>query len=118
MNWNQVRQLYLDGYDIQSHGLEHKRLKELASYNQIESVILGGKYCLEEMGFNPTIFQAPYNKGGDDPKIVNMISEYFDMGFTDHSKLMFLNCDGWENFGYDKKSYEGTTDCRPYFHDR
>jgi len=117
MNWNQVRQLYLDGYGIQSHGLEHKRLKELTSYNQIESVILGGKYCLEEMGFNPTIFQAPYNKGGDDAEIVNMISEYFDMGFTDHAKLMFLNCDGWENFGYDKKSYEGTTDCRPYFYD-
>jgi len=30
---------------------------------------------------------------------------------------MFLNCDGWENFGYDKKNYYGTTDCRPYFSD-
>ena len=25
MNWNQVRQLYNDGYDIQSHGLKHTR---------------------------------------------------------------------------------------------
>lgn len=117
MSWNQVRQLYDDGYDIQAHGLEHQKLKELSSGYEIESIVGGGKYCLQDMGFNPTIFQAPYNKGGDDPKIVDIISKYFDSGFTGHSELMFLNCDGWENFGYDKKSYEGGTDCRPYFSD-
>ena len=30
---------------------------------------------------------------------------------------MFLNCDGWENFGYDKENYHGTTGCGPYFSD-
>lgn len=34
-----------------------------------------------------------------------------------HSKLMFLNYDGWENFGYSRESYEGSIDCRPYFSD-
>ena len=28
---------------------------------------------------------------------------------------MFLNCDGWENFGYGKNNYEGTTDCSHIF---
>ena len=30
---------------------------------------------------------------------------------------MFLNCDGWKNFGYDEENYHGTTDCGPYFSD-
>lgn len=117
MSWDQVRQLYLDGYDIQSHGLEHTRLTDVQSYDQIDSIVRGGKVCLEEQGFSPIAFQAPYNKGGDDPMIIGAISKYFDLAFTGHSELMFLNCDGWENFGYDKKNYYGTTDCSPYFSD-
>ncbi|HSL14147.1 MAG TPA: polysaccharide deacetylase family protein [Nitrososphaeraceae archaeon] len=117
MSWNQVRQLYNDGYDIQSHGLEHTRLTELKSENEIQSVISGGKECLQDNGFSPTAFQAPYNKGGEDPFIVDTIANNFDFAFTGHSELMFLNCDGWENFGYDEENYHGTTDCRPYFSD-
>ena len=117
MNWNQVRQFYNDGYDIQSHGLSHTRLTDLKSENEIQSVISGGKECLEDNGFSPTVFQAPYNKGGEDPFIVDTIGNYFNLAFTGHSELMFLNCDGWENFGYDKENYDGTTDCGPYFSD-
>ena len=117
MNWNQVRQLHTEGYDIQSHGLEHTRLTDLKSENEIQSVISGGKECLQKNGFSPTVFQAPYNKGGDDPFIVDTIGNYFNLAFTGHSELMFLNCDGWENFGYDKENYYGTTDCGPYFSD-
>ncbi|HEX2407629.1 MAG TPA: polysaccharide deacetylase family protein [Nitrososphaeraceae archaeon] len=117
MNWNQVRQLYNDGYDIQSHGLKHTRLTDLTSEKEIQSVISGGKECLQKNGFNPTAFQAPYNKGGEDPFIVDTIGNYFNLGFTGHSELMFLNCDGWENFGYDKENYHGTSDCGPYFSD-
>ena len=117
MNWNQVRQLSDDGYDIQSHGLEHKRLTDIKSENEIQSVISGGKECLQENGFSPTVFQAPYNKGGEDPFIVDTIGNYFNLAFTGHSELMFLNCDGWKNFGYDKENYDGTTDCGPYFSD-
>lgn len=117
MDWDQVRVLYQNGYDIQSHGLEHKRLTELKSSSEIDTVVSGGKDCLEEQGFSPTIFQAPYNKGGDDPKIIDAIGRNFDLAFTGHSELMFLNCDGWENFGYDKENYQGITDCRPYSYD-
>src|SRR5687767_12276483 len=41
MNWNQVGQLYNDGYDIQSHGLEHTSLTDLKSEKEIQSVISG-----------------------------------------------------------------------------
>jgi peptidoglycan/xylan/chitin deacetylase (PgdA/CDA1 family) len=117
MNWNQVRQMYNDGYDIQSHGLSHTILTDLKSENEIHSIISGGKKCLQDRGMSPTAFQAPDNKGGDDPLIVNTIGKYFNFGFTGHSELMFLNCDGWENFGYDKDDYDGTTNCDPYFSD-
>lgn len=117
MNWNQVKQLYNDGYDIQSHGLSHTILTDLKSENEIQSIISGGKECLQERGFSPIAFQAPDNKGGDDPFIVDTIGNYFKFGFTGHSELMFLNCDGWENFGYDKDDYHGTTNCKPYLSD-
>ncbi len=117
MNWNQVRQMYNDGYDIQSHGLSHTILTDLKSENEIQSIISGGKECLQDKGMSPTAFQAPDNKGGDDPLIVDTIGKYFNFGFTGHSELMFLNCDGWENFGYDKDDYDGTTNCDPYFSD-
>ncbi len=117
MSWNQVREFYDDGYDIQSHGLKHQRLTEVESDNEIELIVGGGQECLQEKGFSPTIFQAPFNKGGDDPHIVETIGKYFDLAFTGHSELMFLNCDGWENFGYDRENYDGATDCHPYFSD-
>ena len=117
MSWDQVKELYNNGYDIQSHGLEHERLTEIESANEIESIVSGGKECLEEKSFSPTIFQAPYNKGGDDPEIVDIISKHFDFAFTGHAELMFLNCDGYENFDYGKEEYKGSTDCRPYLSD-
>ncbi|MGD1837040.1 MAG: polysaccharide deacetylase family protein [Nitrososphaeraceae archaeon] len=117
LNWDQLRQLHLDGHDIQSHGAEHKKLVDLKSYKKIESVVRDGKKCLQEKGFNPTAFQAPFNKGGDDPKIIDIISRYFDFAFFGHAKYMFLNCDGWENFGYGKNNYQGITNCNPYFYD-
>src|SRR5215203_439871 len=117
MTWDQLRQLQNEGHDIQSHGSEHTRLLEINSYEQLESIVKEGKECLQQQGFSPTVFQAPYNKGGNDPKIVDIISRYFDFAFMGHSKLMFLNCDGWENYGYSRESYEGSIDCRPYFSD-
>ncbi|HJU58367.1 MAG TPA: polysaccharide deacetylase family protein [Nitrososphaeraceae archaeon] len=117
LNWDQIRELHNDGYDIQSHGLEHKKLTEIKSPTEIESIIGGGKKCLEEKGFSPTAFQVPFNEVGDNHLIVDTIAKYFDFAFIGHSELMFLNCDGWENFGYDKKNYYGTTDCRPYSSD-
>src|SRR5215203_5338791 len=117
MSWNQIRKLFEDGHDIQAHGSEHTRLTYLKSSEEIESIVSEGKECLQENGFSPIVFQAPYNKGGEDPFIVDTIGNYFNLAFTGHSELMFLNCDGWKNFGYDKENYDGTTDCGPYFSD-
>jgi peptidoglycan/xylan/chitin deacetylase (PgdA/CDA1 family) len=114
LNWDQLKQLQNEGHDIQSHGSTHLKLVDLDTYEEMETIVREGKECLQEQGFNPIAFQAPYNKGGDDPKIAEIISKYFDFGFTGHAKYMFLNCDGYENFDYGKDNYEGSTDCNPY----
>ena len=43
-----------------------------------------------------------------------MISEYYDFGLSGHSRLMFLNCDGWVNYGFKTRSYKYQEDCNPY----
>jgi peptidoglycan/xylan/chitin deacetylase (PgdA/CDA1 family) len=117
LSWDQLRQLQNEGHDIQSHGADHVKLIDLNTYEEMESIVREGKICLQEQGFNSTVFQAPYNKGGNDPKIAQIISKYFDFAFAEHAKYMFLNCDGWENFGYGRANYEGITDCSPYSSD-
>jgi peptidoglycan/xylan/chitin deacetylase (PgdA/CDA1 family) len=117
LSWDQLRQLQNEGHDIQSHGSTHVKLIDLNTYEEMESIVREGKVCLQEQGFNPTVFQAPYNKGGNDPKIAEIISKYFDFAFAEHAKYMFLSCDGWQNFGYGKKNYEKSTDCSPYSSD-
>jgi Polysaccharide deacetylase len=117
LSWDQLRQLQNEGHDIQSHGSTHVKLIDLNTYEEMESIVREGKVCLQEQGFNPTVFQALYNKGGNDPKIAEIISKYFDFAFAEHAKYMFLSCDGWQNFEYGKKNYEKSTDCSPYSSD-
>ncbi|HXV88618.1 MAG TPA: polysaccharide deacetylase family protein [Nitrososphaeraceae archaeon] len=112
LNWDQIRQLYEDGHDIQSHGMEHKDLRTL-SLEGLEYEIGGSKECLENNGLKPTYFQYPSNKGGDNATILKMVSNFFDFGLAGHSTLMFLNCDGWINHGFKAQSYKYQQDCNP-----
>jgi hypothetical protein len=93
--------------------MEHKDLRAL-SLKELEYEIGGSKECLEDNGLKPTYFQFPSNKGGDNATILKMISNYFDFGLADHSKLMFLNCDGWVNHGFKTQSYKYQYDCNPF----
>lgn len=112
MHWDQIRQLYKEGHDVQSHGLEHRDLRKL-SIEGLEREIGGSKECLEE-GLKPAFFQLPSNKGHDNITVLNMVSKFFDYGLSDHSKLMFLKCDCWVNHGYKTQSYKYQYDCNPF----
>jgi hypothetical protein len=112
LNWDQIRQLYQEGHDIQSHGMEHKDLRFL-SLEGLEYEIGGSKECLEDNGLNPAFFQFPSNKGGDNLTVIKMVSNFFDFGLAGHSTLMFLNCDGWVNHGFKTQSYKYQYDCAP-----
>jgi hypothetical protein len=113
MSWEEIESLHNEGYDIQSHGMDHKDLRIL-SPDEREYEIGQSKKCLLDHGINSTVFSAAYNKGGHDPEIIETIAKYYDFGFSGHSTLMFLHCDGWEKFDFDEANYKGQTDCRTY----
>lgn len=115
MNWDEIKFLQDEGYDVQSHGMDHRYLRNL-SPDEIEDEVAGSKQCLEERGLTANFFQVPFNRGADNSTILNIISKHFDFGLSGHSKLMFLNCDGWER-GYKTKSYKYQYDCKPLLDD-
>ena len=116
MNWDEIIQLQKEGHDIESHGMEHRYLGNLSGPD-LEHEVAGSKECLKKQGLNPVFFQFPSNKGEENSTILKMVSKYFDFGLSGHSELMFLYCDGWMNYGFNKKSYKDQYDCRPYFED-
>jgi peptidoglycan/xylan/chitin deacetylase (PgdA/CDA1 family) len=113
MSWDEIKQLYMVGHDIESHGKEHRDLRKLSSEG-LEHEIVESKKCLTDQGLKPTYFQFPNNKGNGNSTVLKMVSRFFDFGLADHSKLMFLNCDGWVNHGYKTQSYKYQYDCNPF----
>ena len=116
MTWEEIRILQNEGHSIESHGMEHRYLLNLTS-TELQNEIAGSKECLEDQGLKPTFFQFPSNKGAHNSSILKMVSENFDFGLSDHSVLMFLNCDGWVNHGFKTQSYKYQHDCRTYSED-
>jgi peptidoglycan/xylan/chitin deacetylase (PgdA/CDA1 family) len=106
MSWNDILQLQQDGQDIESKGMTHRDLNQLAPQD-LEFEIGGSKQCLENHGINsPNIFAAVHGNAWNNSTVIDMISKYYgfaDNGFAD---LIFLRCDGY----IDHKQ----TDCRTY----
>ena len=113
MNWSEIQTLYKDGHDIESHGMEHRYLRNL-TLEELKSEVEGSRECLENRGFSPVYFQIPSNRGAENSTILKTISENFEYGLSGHSRLMFLGCDGWVNHGFKTKSYKYQYDCNPY----
>src|ERR687888_754452 len=111
--WEQITALQQDGMDIEAHTMTHPNLNDLSSQAGLDYEIGQSKQCLENHGFNPTIFAYPNGKGADNPKVVNTVAKYYDLARTDtKSALTFLHCDGGSN---NNGSNEQQTDCRTYF---
>ena len=109
VTWQQIAALQQDGMDIEAHTMTHPNLNDLSSHTDLDYEIGQSKQCLENHGFNPTIFAYPNGKGSDDPKVVSIVAKYYDLARTDtKSALTFLHCDGNSN---------EQTDCRTYFND-
>jgi peptidoglycan/xylan/chitin deacetylase (PgdA/CDA1 family) len=105
--WQQIAALQQDGMDIEAHTMTHPNLNDLSSQADLDYEIGQSKQCLENHGFNPTIFAYPNGKGSDDPKVVDTVAKYYDLARTDSkSALTFLHCDGND---------DGQTDCRTHF---
>jgi peptidoglycan/xylan/chitin deacetylase (PgdA/CDA1 family) len=109
ITWQQIAALQQDGMDIEAHTMTHRNLNDLSSQADLDYEIGQSKQCLENHGFNPTIFAYPNGRGSDNPKVVNTVAKYYDLARTDtKSALTFLHCD-WNN--------DGQTDCSTQFSD-
>jgi peptidoglycan/xylan/chitin deacetylase (PgdA/CDA1 family) len=105
--WQQITALQQDGMDIEAHTMTHPNLDDLSSQSDLDYEVGQSKHCLENHGFNPTIFAYPNGRGAHDPKIVNTVAKYYDLARTDtKSALTFLHCD---------VNNDGQTDCRMHF---
>jgi peptidoglycan/xylan/chitin deacetylase (PgdA/CDA1 family) len=107
--WQQIAALQQDGMDIEAHTMNHLNLNDLSPQADLDYEIGQSKQCLENHGFNPTIFAYPNGEGADNPKVVNTVAKYYDLARTDtKSALTFLHCDG---------NINEQIDCRMYFGD-
>ena len=57
MSWSDILALKQDGQDIESKGMTHRDLNQLAP-KDLEFEIGGSKQCLENHGINPNIFAS------------------------------------------------------------
>jgi peptidoglycan/xylan/chitin deacetylase (PgdA/CDA1 family) len=94
ITWPEIAALQQDGMDIEAHTMTHPNLNDLSSQADLDYEIGQSKQCLENHGFNPTIFAYPNGKGSDIPNVVNTVAKYYDLARTDtkSSALAFLQC--------------------------
>jgi peptidoglycan/xylan/chitin deacetylase (PgdA/CDA1 family) len=92
MNWNEIRQLQDDGYDIASHTMNHDNLEEM-SFEQAKYEISESKKCLLNNGIKDVkVFTYPKNGGSEDPKIIEEVSNHYEIARTGTEPLSFLDC--------------------------
>src|ERR1051325_4007954 len=115
ITWPEITALQQDGMDIEAHTMTHPILNDL-SQSDLNYEIGQSKQCLENHGFNPTIFAYPNGDGPDDSKVVNTIAKYYDLARTDtkSTALALLPCGG---DGTNVNNQQQRTYCETYLND-
>ncbi len=123
MTWQDIETLDSEGHNIEAKSLNHKDLTKLSA-SELEFEVGQSKKCLDDHNIDARVFGTPYGKGWDNSTVINTIAKYYDFAITGFSKLMYLNCDGWnEQQGEVKEEEEDgvksntQTDCRTYSDD-
>src|SRR5918999_235881 len=117
MTWQEIETLHNEGHDIGAKSLSHKDLTTL-SPSELEFEVAQSKKCLADHNIDARVFGTPYGAGWDNPTVIDTIAKYYDFAITGFSKLMYLNCDGWNE--QEEEDGDGTntqTDCRTYSDD-
>src|ERR687886_298406 len=111
MTWQDISQLYKEGYDIESHTMTHKVLSKLSAAD-LDYQVGQSKQCLyDHLGVYPTILSPPHGKGSKNATVIDTIAKYYDLsigGFV--TGAMFLHCDGWKQ--QQRQQSTSQTDCR------
>ena len=116
ITWPEITALQQDGMDIEAHTMTHPILNDL-SQADLDYEIGQSKQCLENHGFNPTIFAYPNGDGPDDAKVVNTVAKYYDLARTDtkSSALALLTCG--DGGGTNVNNQQQRTYCETYLND-
>src|ERR687889_713099 len=110
MSWEDITELYKEGYDIGSHTMDHKDLSQM-SEKMVNFEVGQSKQCLLDHGINNiTSFAYPFNTGYDEGEVLNIVAKYYDIARRGDNPLMYLHCDGF-------KEQSSQTDCRTYSDD-
>ncbi|MDF2769017.1 MAG: Polysaccharide deacetylase [Nitrososphaeraceae archaeon] len=115
MTWQDIETLYNDGHNIGAKSLNHKDLTTLSA-SELDFEVGQSKKCLDDQNIDARVFGTPYGKGWDNPTVIDTIAKYYDFAITGFSKLMYLNCDGWNQQEEEENGYKSNTqtDCRTY----
>ena len=117
MTWQDIETLYNEGHDIGAKSLNHKDLTTLSA-SELEFEVGQSKKCLADHNIDARVFGTPYGAGWDNPTVIDTIAKYYDFAITGFSKLMYLNCDGWnQQEEVDSHNSNTQTDCRTYSDD-
>ena len=107
LNWQDISALHLDGQDIESKTMTHRRMTHL-SPSDLNYEIAGSKKCLADHAINATVFATTHGNERDNVTIINQISKYYNLAVNGFGTLTFLHCNGYIK-------YSSQTDCRTYF---
>ena len=66
MTWDQIREMYADGFEIASHGYNHKNLTSLDDEARTAEVVNNDNLIEQEVGQRPLTFIYPYNGKSDE----------------------------------------------------
>jgi Polysaccharide deacetylase len=90
MDWQDISQLQNEGYDIESHTMDHKDLTILP-LDQVNYEVGQSKQCLADHGVDSSVFAYPFASGANDPSVVDVVSKYYDIARTGGSKIEILH---------------------------
>ena len=122
MTWQDIGTLHNEGHDIGAKSLNHKDLTTLSA-SELDFEVAQSKKCLADHNIDARVFGTPYGKGWDNPTVIDTIAKYYDFAITGFSKLMYLNCDGWNDEQQEEEEADNNyisnvqTDCRTYSDD-
>jgi peptidoglycan/xylan/chitin deacetylase (PgdA/CDA1 family) len=91
MTWEEIKSLQQQGHDIASHTMNHYDLSKLPS-QKVEYEVAQSKQCLLDQGINPKSFAYPFNRGSDNPSVINTVANYYDLARTGTGPLAHLSC--------------------------
>jgi peptidoglycan/xylan/chitin deacetylase (PgdA/CDA1 family) len=107
MSWQDIETLHNEGFDIESHSMNHNIHDPASVSDDTFNFEIGqSKQCLADHGIDATVYGYPFNKGFNIPRIVDIVSKYYNLARTGVQPLTFLHCDGYPNYPQ--------TDCRTY----